>query len=269
MRNTGFVILLPLWAIGLSVFLGPAFSAILVVTFAFFASAAFFVYYLIHRDVHLEILAKIALGLLVLLVGLIPVVGWLVVMTFVIYNLVRSSQGLIALLPDMIMSLIIYSLLLARVVVGGQATEGAVPALAGLYALVTFLYAFYMRRLPVREALFKVSVMWLAIPLAAITIATIVSSLSSLIRSVTSVVHHPVQVTQSVGAHTRAGVEVNSYTRDVVRMTTTLVTSYSPGAGAVMSSVAPALANLATTEADADLDQAQHEPQLLMPPSEQ
>lgn len=266
MRYPGYVILLPLWAVGLIVFMGPIVLFPIVLGLVLLSAVAYFIYYLMYRDAHLEILARIALALLVMLLGLIPIIGWLIIISFVIYNVVRSFQGLLSLLPDAMVSGVIYALLVARVLFDDQAPEGMVPALTGAYALVTFLYANYLRRLPVREALFKLSVMWLSIPLMAIIVATIVSSLSNLIRSITSVVSHPVQLTEHVSGHMRAGIEVSAYTREVVRTASESVTTYVPDVGVMTSAIAPAVAGLVTSDKSATAEKATLAPPRLPSP---
>ncbi|NIE78111.1 hypothetical protein F3J45_27160 [Pantoea sp. Ap-967] len=236
-----FAIMMLLGAIS---FLMPPDGAVLAVGLACLFSFAYFVYYIIYRDLHHDIIGGVLLALLVMALVAIPVIGWLILLAFVFYNIAKALEGLKALTPDIITSFGIYGLLCAHSFLNVK-DAAAVIAFAAVYTVAALAYCRQLNRLPLREALFKLSVMWLAIPFAVLMVISIFSSLANLFKAVSSTITRTVITPQTVSAHVRSGVEVAAYTRNVTSTVTSTVTNYVPGSGAVTSAVAKEVARAA------------------------
>jgi hypothetical protein len=92
------------------------------------------------------------------------------------------------------------------------------------------------------------SVMWLSIPFAALTIISIVSALGNLFRTVSSTITRSVISPQMVSAHMRGGIPIDAYTRNITTSVTSTVTHLAPGAGVITAGVTGDLAQKVKTE---------------------
>lgn len=199
-------------------------------------SCVYFVYFLISNNLHHGIIRGLLLSVLVLAIGFIPVLGWFVVIGFVIYNLSKAVEGLKSLLPDVLASLVIYGLLCARLIFDIHHPL-AIVALAVAYLIAAILYCRILNQLPLRNALFKMSIMWLSIPFAVLTIISIVSALGNLFRTVSSTFSRTIITQQTVSAHMRGGVHIDEYTRGISSTVTQTVTRVTPGVGVITAGV--------------------------------
>lgn len=210
-------------------------------------SFGYFVFYLIRHNLHHGIIKSLLLSILVMAIGVIPVLGWIVIIGFVIYNISKALEGLKSLLPDVLASLVIYALLCARLAFDLR-DPMAIAALAGAYLIASVLYCRSLNGYSTEHALFKMSVMWLSIPFAALTIISIVSALGNLFRTVSSTITRSVISPQMVSAHMRGGIPIDAYTRNITTSVTSTVTHLAPGAGVITAGVTGDLAQKVKTE---------------------
>ncbi|MCP1645639.1 hypothetical protein J2T41_005285 [Pseudomonas citronellolis] len=220
---------------GPSFFLPPEIAGALIASIALL-SFGFFIYFLIKNDLHHDIIGGILLSFLVMVLGVIPVIGWLVVICFVLYNIGRTLEGLKSLFPDVLASAVIYGTLVARFAFDIR-DPIAIAALAGSYLVASILYSRSLNKLTTQNALFKMSVMWLSIPFAALTIISIVSALGNLFRTISTTITRTV-----VTPHMRAGTAIDAYTRNISQTVTSTVTQVAPGAGVVTAGLTGELA---------------------------
>lgn len=237
MNKSGYLCLTLMLAVGgPSFFLPPEIAGASIASIALL-SFVYFVYFLIKNDLHHDIIGGILLSFLVMALGVIPVIGWIIVIGFVIYNIGRALEGLKCLLPDVLASAVIYGLLIARFALNVR-DPAVIAGLAGCYLVATIFYCRTLNGLATQNALFKMSVMWLSIPFAALTIISIVSALGNLFRTISSTVTRTVLTPQVVSAHIRAGMPIDAYTRNISTTVTSTVTQIAPGAGVVTAGVA-------------------------------
>ena len=199
-------------------------------------SCGYFVYFLIKNNLHHGILRGLLLSVLVLALAAIPVIGWIAIVAFVIYNIVKSLDGLKSLLPDVLASLVIYGLLSARLVFDIR-DPIALSALAGFYLIAAVVYCRSLNGFSTQQALFKMSVMWLSIPFAVLTIVSLISALGTMFRTISSTVTRTVISPQLVSAHMRGGMQIDAYTRNISSTVTSTVTNVVPGAGVITAGV--------------------------------
>lgn len=210
-------------------------------------SFGYFVYFLIKNDLHHGIIGGILLSFFVMALGVIPFIGWIVIICFVLYNIGRALEGLRSLFPDVLASLVIYGILTARFAFDIRDLM-ALATLAGCYLVASVIYSRSLNQLATQNALFKLSIMWLSIPFAALTIISIVSALGNLFRTISTTVTRTVVTPQMVSAHMRAGTAVDAYTRNISKTVTSTVTQVVPGAGVVTAGVAGELAQKVSQE---------------------
>jgi hypothetical protein len=225
---------------GMSFFLQPAAALASFAVIALF-SFGYFVFYLIRNNLHHGIIKSLLLSVLVLAIGFIPVLGWIVIIGFVIYNISKALEGLKSLVPDVLASLVIYGLLCARLAFDIR-DPLAIAAIAGLYLIASILYCRSLNGLSTEHALFKMSVMWLSIPFVALTIISIVSALGNLFRTVSSTITRTIVTPQMVSAHMRGGMPIDAYSRNISTSVTSTVTNIAPGAGVITAGVTGDLA---------------------------
>ncbi len=218
-------------------FLLPRDDAWLSLVIIALGSGACFITFIFRNGLHKDILAGLLLTLGVMAIGFIPVIGWIVVVCFVLYNIARTLDGLKSLIPDVLVSAVIYGLMYSRLIF--NITDPiAIGLLFTVYLLVSARYCRSMAALPSELALFKMSVMWLSIPLVVLTIVSLVSALGNLFRSVSSSVTRTVLSPQVVAGHMRNGIEISSYTRTISSTVTESVTKLAPSAGVIAAGVA-------------------------------
>lgn len=225
---------------GMSFFLPPQTALASLAVIALF-SFGYFVFYLIRNNLHHGIIKSLMLSVLVLAIGFIPVLGWIVVIGFVIYNISKALEGLKTLIPDVLASIVIYGLLCARLAFDIR-DPMAIALIAGVYLIASILYCRSLNGLSTEHALFKMSVMWLSIPFAALTIISIVSALGNLFRTVSSTITRTIVSPQMVSAHMRGGVAIDAYTRNISSSVTSTVSNIAPGAGVITAGVTGDLA---------------------------
>jgi len=241
MNKSGYLCLAFMIAVGgMSFFLQPEAALASLAMIALF-SFGYFVFYLIRNNLHHGIIKSLLLSVLVLAIGFIPILGWIVVIGFVIYNISKALEGLKSLVPDVLASIVIYGLLSARLAFDIR-DPMAIAIIAGVYLIASILYCRSLNGLSTEHALFKMSVMWLSIPFAALTIISIVSALGNLFRTVSSTITRTIVSPQMVSAHMRGGVAIDAYTRNISSSVTSTVSSIAPGAGVITAGMTGDLA---------------------------
>ncbi|KAA9001177.1 hypothetical protein FJU30_07995 [Affinibrenneria salicis] len=236
MNNPGYICLPFMLLVGAMSFLLAPPSALIFPALAVLFSCGYFIYFIVRKGLHRDVFKALLFSLAIVLIAFIPIVGWLILIAFAIYNITQSLVGLKSLLQDIVTSALFYALLFARFIFD-ISSPLVITLLAIGWLALSVIYCRRLNTLPLREALFKISVMWLSIPLAALTLVSIMSSLSSLFRITSSTLSRSVINSQSVAGHIRAGGYINPYTREVTRTVSETVTRVTPGAGAVTSAV--------------------------------
>lgn len=247
MSKSGYLCLVLMMSVG-----GPAFFLPPEIAGASIASIAllsfgYFVYFLIKNDLHHGIIGCILLSFLIMALGVIPVIGWIVIIGFVLYNISRALEGLRSLFPDVLASLVIYGILTARFALDIH-DPIVLAALAGSYLVASVIYSRSLNELATQNALFKLSIMWLSIPFAVLTIISIFSALGNLFRTISTTITRTVVTPQMVSAHMRAGTAIDAYTRNISKTVTSTVTQVVPGAGVVTAGAAGELAQKVSEE---------------------
>ena len=249
MNGSGYQCLILMIIVGCpAFFLPPEVAGASIGLIALF-SFSYFVYFLIKNDLHHNLIRGIALSLLVMALGVIPFVGWILIIGFVIYNIGRALEGLKSLLPDILASSAIYGILLARFVLDVH-DPLAIAGLITTYLVASFFYSRTLDGLATPNAFFKMSIMWLSIPFAALTIISIVSALGNLFRTISTTITQTVVTPQVVSAHMRGGVTIDAYTRNISKTVIRTVTEVAPGAGVVTAGVTGEVAQKVSEEKD-------------------
>lgn len=223
-------------AVGGLNFLLPPKDFLLSLTLVALLSFGYFVFFLVRNNLHQDIIRSVLVSMLIFVIGFIPIFGPIVVLGFVIYNISRAVDGLKSLIPDILTSIFVYGLLAARVVFDAH-DDLYVMVLAGVYFLTVIAYCRTLDGLPTEQALFKMSVMWLSVPLAAMIIMSILSALGRIFRVFNTTVTSTRVLPQNVSAHMRGGVQIDAYTRNVTSTVTSNVIQVAPGSGVVAASV--------------------------------
>ncbi|MDO7928872.1 hypothetical protein Q6A51_18960 [Pseudomonas sp. KFB-139] len=234
MNQSGYLCLAFMLVVGcLSFFLQPEAAGVSFALIALF-SCSYFVYFLIKNNLHHGIIRGLLLSVLIMALAVIPVIGWIVVIGFVIYNISKAVDGLKSLIPDVLTSVVIYGLLLARLAFDIR-DPLAIAVLASAYLVAAIIYCRSLNGLTTRNALFKMSIMWLSIPFAALTVISIVSALGNLFRTISSTITRTVLTPQVVSAHMRGGIQIEEYTRTISTSVNETVTRVVPGVGGVVT----------------------------------
>ncbi|WP_122317468.1 hypothetical protein [Pseudomonas cichorii] len=234
MNQSGYLCLAFMIAVGcLSFFLQPEAVGVSFALIALF-SGSYFVYFLIKNNLHHGIIRGLLLSVLILALAAIPILGWIIVIGFVIYNISKAVDGLKSLIPDVLSSAVIYILLCARVAFDIR-DPLAIAVLAGIYLVAAVVYCRNLNGLSTENALFKMSIMWLSIPFAVLTIISIVSALGNLFRTISSTITYTVMRPQVVSAHMRGGIQIDEYTRNISNTVNATVTKVVPGVGGVVT----------------------------------
>lgn len=251
-QNTGpglcFLLLLAVWG---GVFFVP--EAIFIVVPGMIGCALlFFIYYLASEGHLAGILGGIIVSVILMAIAAaIPVVGWIILIGWILYNIARAFESIKNLLPDALLSAVLYASLLIPVIVQFNHYGSSNPLLTAGCGVVYFVAAAVCtsrigeRSDTPKHSLFLFSVMLLSVPMIVLLIASIVASLRTAFQ--TNLARTTAKMPQSVSGYTRAnGTVVADYTRNV---TQTVVTSTTvPGAGAVGASLTGSLAELSAAE---------------------
>lgn len=239
-----FLLLLAAWV---SVFFIPDTIFIVVPGMIGFA-LLFFIYYLASEGHLAAILGGVIVSfILMAIAAAIPVIGWILLVCWIFYNIVRAFESIQNLLPDALLSAALYGSLLIPVIYQFN-YYGSSNLLLTIGCGVVYLIAaagcvvrISERSDTTKHSLFLFSVMLLSVPMIMLLIVSIVASLRAAFQ--TSLVKTTTKLPQSVSGYTTArGTVVAGYTRNITQ--TVVSTVIVPGAGAVGASLTGSLAEL-------------------------
>lgn len=229
------ICLLLLIGIGiLSIQMGNDLTPILVSILS--SSFLYFIYYIFHTGQHLQIISGIIVSLLLMCIAaIIPFIGPIILVIWIIYNISMSLQSIKNIIPDAIWSLFLYTpLLMAKT----HNYHSYSTILHGIYFVSSFFYCGWLvnMKLDTRTTLFKFSIMWMSVPIIGILIVSIISSLRSAFNIKANIESTTIKTPQQVSSHFRGDTFVNTYTRQVNQTVTTVATKALPGIGAITAS---------------------------------
>lgn len=208
-------------------------------------AALFFLYYLASEG-HLKgIVGGIITSLVLMgIAALIPLVGWLILLVWIFYNVAKAIESVRSLLPDAILCLMLTTSLVIPVFYRLNTYNGVDPLLSVICGAVYFIAAIVCcirinkNSSNDKHALFLFSLTLLSVPLIMLLLISIVSSLRAAFRtltvSTTSIVKGPQQVS---GYVRQDGTLVKEYTRSVSKTVIASTTTISPGTGAIGASL--------------------------------
>ncbi|HBL7242143.1 TPA: hypothetical protein LS257_004848 [Serratia liquefaciens] len=254
-----FLLLLAVWA---GVFFIPE-AIFLVVPGMIGFALLFFIYYLASEGHLAGILGGIVVSVILMAIAAaIPVIGWIILICWILYNIARAFESIKNLLPDALLSAALYASLLIPVIYQFNHYDTSNALLtAGCGIVYFFAAAGAIVRISERSdtpkhSLFLFSVMLLSVPMIVLLFASIVASLRTAFQ--TSLVKTTSKLPQSVSGYTTArGTVVADYTRNVTQ--TVVTTTIVPGGGAVGASLTGSLAELSTTADEQPARQLNHE----------
>jgi len=223
------------WALGGMAFLLHKEAAALIMPIAAF-SILFFIYYIISEDLWQEILGNVLLGFVFLLLAAVPVIGWILFAGWVIYNISKAIDGIKSIFPDAIFSIFLYLLLFSENLFSIDEDLMWLPL--SVYAVSTAIYSVSISNSSLKDAVFRISTMWLSCLFIVLMISSIFASLRSLFSFSSSRVMGSVRTTQNVSGYTRAdGTFVDGYTRGVSMPVENIKVQFNPDAGSIRGGV--------------------------------
>lgn len=242
-----FLLLLAVWA---GVFFIPE-AIFLVVPGMIGFALLFFIYYLASEGHLAGIVGGVVVSVILMTIAAaIPILGWIVLLCWILYNITRAYKSIQNLLPDALLSAALYASLFIPVIYqlahyndsNTWLTIGC--GVVYFFAAVACTARISERSDTPKHSLFLFSVMLLSVPMIVLLLASIVASLRAAFQ--TSLVKTTVKLPQSVSGYTTArGTVVADYTRNVTQ--TVVSSTIVPGVGAVGASLTGSLAELSTT----------------------
>lgn len=241
-----FLLLLVVWA---GVFFIPETIFFVVPGMIGFA-LLFFIYYLASEGHLAGMLRGIVISVILMAIAAaIPIIGWIVLIGWILYNIAKAFESIQNLLPDALLSAALYTSLLIPVIYHFNSYGNSNMLLTIGCGIVYFIAAVVCavrineRSDTAKHSLFLFSVMLLSVPMIVLLLASIVASLRAAFRM--SLVKTTVKLPQSVSGYTTArGTLVADYTRNVTQ--TVVSSTIVPGAGAVGASLTGSLAESTT-----------------------
>ena len=223
-------------------FFFPGWEAIYTFAIVIVSSAFYFIYYIFASGEFKNILAGIFISALIMALAVIPVLGWIILILFVLYNISKALDGIKNLFPEACFSLLFYGLLASK-----QALE--LEFIGSIIAFIVYIiaaYNYHVRiaqfELDTRATFYRASIMFLSVPLIAVLIVSIVSALRNIFAMTTHTRNVTIQTPQQVSGYTNSyGTEVASYTRNISSTVTEHVTQITVGSGALSSSMVRSL----------------------------
>ena len=236
-----FVILAAVWG---SAFFVPE-SLILAIPLLMGGAVLFFVYFLASEGYLAGILSGIITSLVLMAVAaLIPVIGWIILLAWIFYNIAKALESIKSLFPEAMISLALAaSLVIPALYDLNTYGEQNLPLkiICGIVYLVAAgicCTRINERAADAKHGMFLFSMMLLSVPMIMLLVVSIVASLRAAFRMVT--VHNTsvVKGSQQVSGYVKeSGTVVKDYTRSITKTVTTTTTSIVPGTGAVGASL--------------------------------
>jgi len=207
-------------------------------------SFLYFIWYLISEGHFGNILGSMIVSMILMAIAAaIPVIGWILLLLWIFYNIAKAFETIKTLLPDALFSAVLYGCLLFPVIqemaMDGESNMAATIVCGVVYVITAGLYYSRLTHLATntKQSIFYFSIMWLSVPLIALLIVSIVASLRAAFRTVLTPVQTVVKTPQNVSAHMRGGSHVNAYTRTVTTIQHSVTSQTLPGIGAVGASM--------------------------------
>ncbi len=256
-----FLLLLAAWVY---VFFVPE-SIFLVILGLISFAVIYFIYYLASEGHLADIIGGVVLSIILIgIAAAIPVIGWICLVVWIIYNIAKALESIRTLMPEALLSLVLYASLIIPVVSQLSNYGGSNVALTiccGIvyfFAVVACCARINDRSDTSKNSLFLFSVMLLSVPMIILLIASMVASLRSAFRM--SLAKTNIKMPQNVSGYTtRSGTTVASYERMITKTVTNAVIT--PGMGAIGASLTGSLGETTTLP-------KKHEPQRLIAPKD-
>lgn len=210
------------------------FTYSVLIIFSFF----YFVYYIFSSGEYQKILGSMLLAVIVMGLALIPIIGWIILILFILYNITKAIDGIKNLFPEACYSLVFYFLLGSKELFDLN-LGGSIVAFV-LYLTITIIYFNRLSKfgLDTKTTMFRISIMLLSIPLLIMLVISIMSALRNIFSVSVSSRNVTIKTPQYVSGYTRSsGVDVSEYTRYVSTNVTQNVMNLSAGSGAVSSAM--------------------------------
>lgn len=254
-----FLLLLAVWA---GVFFIPE-AIFLVVPGMIGFALLFFIYYLASEGHLASILGGIVVSVILMAIAAaIPVIGWIILICWILYNIARAFKSIQNLLPDALLSVALYASLFIPVIYQLDHYDNSNTWLTIGCGIVYFIAAVGCtarisdRSDTPKHSLFLFSVMLLSVPMIVLLFASIAASLRAAFQ--TSLVKTTAKLPQSVSGYTTArGTVVADYTRNVTQ--TVVSSTLVPGGGAIGASLTGSLAELSTPADEQPAKRLNHE----------
>lgn len=226
-------------------YIGFAISGMIVFPFLFF------IYYLISEGHIGEIIGGIFLSfILIAIAAKIPVLGWILLFCWILYNIYMALSSIRKLLPDALLSIILYTSLIIPVIHhfhNHGKNNMMLSVICGIIYLLAAVGCYVLvddRSDRPKHSIFIFSVILLSVPIIVLLLVSIISSLRAVFQ--TNLVATKIKVPQSVSDYTTArGTNVASYTRNITQTIMTAETV--PGMGAVNVSLTGTLGKLSSS----------------------
>lgn len=242
MNNSEKICLSLALGVGAINFLVKPHHILFVILLIFLFSFVYFINHLFYINAHKDIAKGILVSFFFLLIALIPFIGIIIFIGFILYNVAKTMESLKQLVPEIMFSIAIYLCLLSPIIFSMTSLPmKLIPA--SIYAVLVIAYCKRLTHLETRDGLFLFSLMWLSVPLAVLMLVSIINALASMLKISIGSLSRNVISSQNVGAHIRAGSLVSGYTRNVASTVTESVVNLMPGAGGVTSSITKEVAD--------------------------
>ncbi|MEG0342313.1 MAG: hypothetical protein RR633_09015 [Acinetobacter sp.] len=202
----------------------------------FFISLIYFVYFFFKTGQAWQILSGFLITFIIMALCMaVPVIGWIALLLFVLYNISKALDSIKNLLPNAIYAMILYFLLFTA-----ESHVIDTDLAMMLYISVVFIFSYNLNKekLPAEMVYLRYSILFLSIPLIILSIMAIFSALRNLFNVSVFSQDIKVQSPQQVSGYTKtSGVDVAAYTRNVTQTMTQTTTNVTAGSGAMTSSL--------------------------------
>ncbi|MGM3173583.1 hypothetical protein [Dickeya lacustris] len=213
------------------------------------SSFLYFIWYLISQRYLGNILGSMIISVILMgIAAAIPVIGWILLLIWILYNIAKTFESIKTLLPDALYSTVLYGCLLFPAIQNIAMTKTYTIACGVVYVITAVLYCSRLTQQAAntKQSIFYFSIMWLSVPFIALMFISIVASLRAAFRTVLTPVQTVVKTPQNVSAHMRGGVHVNAYTRTVTTIQHSVTSQTMPGIGVVGASMVGSVSETST-----------------------
>lgn len=202
------------------------------------SSFLYFIYYLIDSGEFKNILASIFFSALIMALTVIPIIGVIILILFVIYNISKALEGIKNLFPEACFSLVFYALLASKQMLKLDFSQSIISFLIYVIAAIIYHVRLSKLNLNTKTIYFRISIMFISIPLISILVISIISSLRNIFSANNYTRSSIIKTPQQVSGYTNSyGTDVASYTRNISSTVTENITQITAGSGALTSSM--------------------------------